>query len=116
MITIAASPISLRPRNAASAGSSPMLRWRSMFSSTTVESSTRIPITSVIAISETVSIVRFIIFMMKSVTPSDVGIAIMTTIAFRHDPRKNSITIAVSTMPSISVCCTPSTCCRVYSD
>jgi len=85
-----------------------------MFSSTTVESSINIPITSVIAINEIVSSVRFSICMTNSVTPSEVGIAIMTTTALRHDPRKNSITIAVRAMPSISVCSTPSTCCSVY--
>ena len=54
-----------------------------IFSSVTVESSTRIPMTSVIARSETMSNVRFSSFITKSATQSDVGIAIRTTMAAR---------------------------------
>ncbi len=84
-----------------------------MFSSTTVESSIKMPMTRVIAISEIVSSVRFMIRITNSVTPSDVGMATMTTTALRHDFRKNSMTTAVSTMPSMRVCSTESSCCWV---
>ena len=86
-----------------------------MFSNTTIESSTRIPMISVIASSETVSIVKPKIFMTKKVTKSDIGIAIITTIALRHDLRKTSIAMPVKTMPSIKVCSTPHNCALVSS-
>ena len=38
----------------------------------------------------------------------------MTTIALRHERRKNSITIPVKRMPSASVCQTALICCCVY--
>ena len=76
----------------------------------------RMPITSVMAMSEIVSSVSPSAFIAKSVTPSEVGIATITTTALRHDPRKNSITNAVRMMPSISVCSTLSTCSRVNVD
>ena len=58
---------------------------------------------SVIASSETVSIVKFTSFIAASVTQSEAGIAMSTTIALRHERRKKSITIAVITIASISV-------------
>ena len=66
--------------------------------------------------SEIVSSVRPSIFMTNSATPSDAGIAISTTIALRHECRKNSITMPVSTTPSSSVRITLSSCCSVYFD
>ena len=62
---------------------------------------------SVIASSETVSIVKLNDLHRASVTQSDAGIAISTTIALRHERRKNSITMAVMTIASISVWKTP---------
>ncbi|MDA0301521.1 MAG: hypothetical protein O2822_03265 [Chloroflexi bacterium] len=47
VIAIAARPISARPISAASNGASPRARCRKMFSSTTMESSTRMPMVSV---------------------------------------------------------------------
>ncbi len=59
VMTTAAAPISSRPRTAASSGGClSSVKWRSMFSSTTVESSTKMPITSDMPSSEIVSIVR----------------------------------------------------------
>ena len=58
---------------------------------------------SVIASSETVSIVKFTSFITNSVTHNDVGIAIITTSALRQERRKNSIAMPVNTMPSSSV-------------
>ncbi len=69
----------------------------------------------VIAKSETVSMVKPPTFITKSVTKSDMGIAIITTTAFRHDFRKISIAMPVNTMPSIRVWSTPHSCALVVS-
>jgi hypothetical protein len=53
--------------------------------------------------SEIVSIVRPISFIAVSAMASEVGIAMQTTIALRHERRKNTIARPVRTMPSISV-------------
>ena len=113
VMTIAATPISSRPLIAAADGPSPRWKWRSTFSSTTIESSTRIPMISVIASSETVSRVKFARRIAANVTSSEAGIAIITTIALRHERRKNSITMPVKTTASISVRITPVNCCSV---
>ncbi len=84
-----------------------------MFSRTTVESSTNIPMTSVIPSSEIVSIVRPMIFIAESAIASDVGIAMQTTIALRHERKKNSIAIAVRNIPSRIVRVTLPICCCV---
>ncbi len=68
---------------------------------------------SVIASSETVSSVKWAKRIAASVTSSEAGIAIMTTIALRHERRKNSITMPVKTIASISVRTTPESCCWV---
>ena len=116
VMTIAASPISFRPETAAACGACPSSKCRSMFSRTTVESSTRIPTTRVIPSSEIVSIVRPISFMTNKATHSDAGIATRTTIMLRHEPRKKSMTIPVRMMPSVRVRMTLSICCAVYFD
>ena len=113
VMTIAATPISVRPLTAASVGDSPRSKWRSTFSSTTIESSTRIPMISVIAKSETVSRVKWASFIAARVTNSEDGIAIITTTALRHERRKNSITRPVKAIASISVRTTPCSCCSV---
>ena len=87
-----------------------------MFSSTTMESSTRIPIIRVIASSETVSSVKPATRIAASVTRNDAGTAIITTIALRHERRKKSITMAVKMMPSMRVRVTPESNCFVYVD
>ncbi len=107
VIAIAAPPISVRPLMAASAGACPMSRCRVMFSSTTIESSTRIPMISESPISETLSSVSPITRMTQNVASSELGIAIITTAAFRHACRNSISTIAVSTMPSSSDWFTP---------
>jgi hypothetical protein len=106
----------VRPFTAASSGCSPRWKWRSMFSKTTVESSTRIPITSVIPSSEIVSSVMFIIFMRNIAIESEVGIATQTTTAFRHERRKKIITSAVRPIPSARVLMTPWICWSVKID
>ena len=58
---------------------------------------------SVIASSETVSIVNPTTFITKNVTRSDVGIATITTSALRHECKKKNIAMPVKTIASISV-------------
>jgi hypothetical protein len=65
------------------------------------------PMISVIASSETVSSVKCARRIAASVTSSDEGIAIITTIALRHERRKKSITMPVKMIASISVRTTP---------
>ena len=62
---------------------------------------------NVIASSETVSIVNPTMRIAKSVTKSEVGIAIITTSELRHERKKKSIAMPVKAMPSISVWKTP---------
>ena len=68
---------------------------------------------SVIANSETVSSVKCASRIAASVTSSEAGIAIITTIALRHERRKNSITMPVKITASTSVRITPVSCCCV---
>jgi len=68
---------------------------------------------SVMASSETVSMVKLTSFITNSVTKSEVGIAIITTIALRQERRKNSIAMPVKQIPSSSVCMTLHSCCSV---
>ena len=55
LIEITVKPTSALPRSAASFGSRPASRWRTMFSSTTTASSTTKPVPIVSAISERLS-------------------------------------------------------------
>ena len=68
---------------------------------------------SVIARSETVSMVKPASFITVSVAKSDVGIAIRTTIALRQERRNRSITMPVKTTASPRVMNTPLSCCCV---
>jgi hypothetical protein len=115
VIATAAPPISLRPLMAASNGPCPMSRWRVMFSSTTIESSTRIPMISDNPISETMSRVKCRTFITMNVASRETGIEIITTAALRHACRKNISTTAVSTMPSTRLWMTPVREACVYS-
>ena len=87
-----------------------------MFSSTTVESSTRMPMTSDMPSSEIVSIVMCMSRIAVIAIASEVGIEMQTTMAFRHDRRKNSIAIPVRRMARISVRVTIWICCLVKVD
>jgi len=84
VIAIAALPISVRPVYAASSGASPWSRWRTIFSSTTIESSTRIPIVRPSPMSEITSSVNPKSFITMNVASNETGIEIMTTTALRH--------------------------------
>ena len=117
VMTTAAAPISIRPSYAASSGAClRSVKWRSMFSKTTVESSTRIPMTSDMPSIETVSSVMFIARITVSAIASDVGMEMQTTSALRHERRKKSIAIAVRKIASSSVFVTMLICCCVNVD
>ncbi len=92
VIAIAALPISVRPLIAASPGDCPMSRCRVMFSSTTIESSTRMPMMSERPISDTLSSVSPITRITTNVASSDDGIAIITTTALRQACRNSMST------------------------
>src|SRR5579883_1244792 len=112
--TTVAVPISERALTAASSGGCRSVRQcRSAFSRTTVEPSMSMPKTNVIASSEIVSIVKPSRRITNKATASETGMEIMTTTALRHDCRKNSMTIAVSAIPSSRVLMTPQSCCSV---
>ena len=66
---------------------------------------------SVIASSDTVSIVKLASFMIVNAMNNEDGIAIKTTIELRHDRKKNSMTMPVRTMPCASVRQTAWICC-----
>ena len=87
-----------------------------MFSSTTVESSTSIPITSDMPSNEIVSIVRCITFIAVIAIASEVGIEMQTTIALRHDRKKKSIAMQVQRIARESVRTTMTICCCVNLD
>ncbi len=74
------------------------------------------PITSDMPSSEIVSIVRWSSFIAVTAMANDVGIEMQTTIALRHDRRKNTIASPVSRMAIISVRVTASICCPVNFD
>ena len=68
---------------------------------------------SVIASSETVSIVKLASFMIVNAMNNDDGIAIRTTTELRHERKKNSMTKPVRMMPCASVRQTAWICCAV---
>ena len=78
-----------------------------MFSRTTIESSTRMPIVSESPISEMMSSVKLQMRITMKVASSEHGIAIMTTSALRQACRKSISTIAVRMIPSTRLCSTP---------
>ena len=103
VMATAAIPISIRPFSAASSGASPIFRWRIIFSSTTTESSTKIPIHKVIPISDIMLKVNPAEYITKNVAIKEVGIATITA-AMERQPRKNrNRTKPVVIRPSIRV-------------
>ena len=103
VIAIAAIPISIRPFSAASLGDSPSLRCRVIFSNTTIESSTSIPIHNVIPIRDIMLNVNPAKYITKKVDISDVGIAIITARVERQPRRNKKSTSPVVIRPSINV-------------
>src|SRR5688572_31177830 len=76
-------------------GDSPMRMWRWMFSSTTIESSTRMPISSASAISEIMFRLKPKEYITMNVEISEVGIASTTITTLRHECRNSISTVAV---------------------
>ena len=74
------------------------------------------PITSDMPSSESVSSVRPISFITVIAIASESGIEMQTTMALRHERRKNTIANPVSSMASASVRTTMSICCSVNLD
>lgn len=87
VMAMAAMPISMRPCMEADSASSPFDRWRWIFSSTTMESSTRMPIQSVMPMRDIMLKVKPEMYMAKKVEMSDVGMATMTA-AVERQPLK----------------------------
>ena len=71
-----------------------------MFSSTTMESSTSMPMQRARAIVDTMFSVNFRRYIMKKVAMSEVGMATRTMSEERHSRRKRRRTRAVTAMPS----------------
>src|SRR6266566_1590321 len=84
VMAIAAMPISPRPVSAAWCGFSPRCRWRWMFSSTTIESSTRMPIISARAIRLMMLRLKPSAYMTRNVLIRLVGMASSTITVCRH--------------------------------
>ena len=95
---IAARPISPRPFSAAAIGFSPRLRCRVVFSRTTMESSTRMPIISAMAIREMVFRLKPMAYMSRKVLTRQVGIETSTIAVLRQVCRKRKRTTAVMMM------------------
>src|SRR5215813_9128700 len=101
VIAIAAMPISERPLIAASFGSSPRWRWRAIFSSTTIESSTRMPTVR----ARPIRLMKLNVMPSSIMTPNVeirlVGIASKTITVLRNVWRNTSSTRPVSNTASI---------------
>ena len=90
-------------------GSSPRASQRSMFSSTTIASSTTMPIASTSPKSVRLLRVKPSSHITANVPMSETGTSIMGRIIARQSCRKNSTTMATSTMASRSVLNTSAT-------
>ena len=109
-------PISREPFSAASIGDIPFSRWRTIFSSTTIASSTTKPVASVIASSEKLSTLKLSRCMTMNVPMIESGIAIDGMSVARTLRRKRKITITTSAMARTSVNSTSSTLLRIVMD
>ena len=109
VMAIAAMPISLRPFSAATSGCSPICRCRTIFSSTTMESSTRIPMHRVMPIRDIMLKVKPAMYITKKVAIREVGIATITAAVERQPRRNRKSTSPVVHRPSTNV---PSVLCR----
>ncbi len=85
-------PISLFARSAAWRGVSPSSRWRTMFSTATIASSTMTPTTSARAKSVIVSRLKWSSLITSAVPSSDVGIASAEIVVARQSPKNGQIT------------------------
>ena len=110
-IATSAPPTSSMLLTAASWGESPAAMLRSTFSTTTIASSTTMPIASTSPNSDRLLSVNPKIPMKKKVPISDTGIATMGMIAARHVCRNRITTSTTRTMASPMVSMTASTDC-----
>jgi len=102
VVAITARPISSAASRAASSGVLPMLRWRMMFSISTMASSTSTPMTSDRLSSVTTLSVKPIISITQKVGMADSGSATALTSVARQSRRKNHTTTTASSAPSSS--------------
>ncbi len=116
VMATAVKPISERPSSAALRLSLPISRWRVMFSSTTIESSTRIPITSESAISVSRFNEKSKMYMPINTDTMDVGMETSTMSELRKLCRNTNITSATMMMASIKSTITALAEARVYSE
>ncbi len=103
-VAITASPISWAASIAASNGGLPLRRWRTMFSTSTMASSTRMPTTSVSASSVTPLSVKPSICMAAKVGMIDSGSATAETNVARQSRRNSHTTSTARMAPSYSAC------------
>ena len=99
-----ASPISSAASTAAFQADLPMRMWRTMFSISTIASSTRMPVTRVIASRLTKLSEKPIRFMKKKAGRMDSGSATAASSVARQSRRKMNTTSVASAAPSSSEC------------
>ena len=116
VIATAAIPISVRPSTAARAASSPRSKCLWIFSKTTMESSTKIPMHSVIPMSDIMLNVNPATYIAKNAAMREAGIAMMTDAVLRQPRRKKKSMSPVVTSPSASVPSVPESAVRTYSE
>ena len=104
VIAMTASPISSAASTAASNGRLPMRMWRTMFSISTIASSTRMPVTRVTASRLTKLSEKPIRCIAAKVGMMDSGRAAAESRVARQSRRNSSTTRVASAAPSISVC------------
>ena len=114
-IAISAAPTSSMLRIAASRGARPAAMLRSTFSTTTIASSTTMPIARTRPNSDRLFSVNPNIDMKKKVPISDTGIATSGMIAARQVCRNRMMTSTTSATASSMVSCTASTDCWMNS-
>ena len=103
VMAIAAMPISVRPSSAAMRASFPICICRCMFSRTTIESSTSMPIQSAMPISDIMLKVNPAMYITKKVLIKEVGMATITATVERQPRRKKNKTKLVVISPSTTV-------------
>ena len=104
LIATTASPISSAASTAARNGRFPIRMWRTMFSISTIASSTRMPVTSVIARRLTKLSENPISSMAANAGITDSGSATADSSVARQSRRNRNTTSVASTAPSISEC------------
>ncbi len=108
-------PISLAPSSAASNGVWPSSRWRAMFSTITIASSTTKPVAMVSAISVRLLIEKPARYITPKVPMSDSGTTTLGMSVAGMLRRNRNVTITTSATAKISSCCTSRTEARMVS-